>query len=55
MLADDVVVRYLRAMEPRQAAKIIKEFKTPAEVQRVKLLMEQVRAAESGSASAQQP
>jgi flagellar motility protein MotE (MotC chaperone) len=53
-LADDVVVRYLRAMEPRQAAKIIKEFKTPAEVRRVQALMEQVRAAESGSASASQ-
>ena len=52
-LADEVVVRYLRAMEPVRAAKIIKEFKTPAEVQRVKVLMEQVRAAETGSASAQ--
>ena len=49
----DVVVRYLRAMDPGQAGKIIKEFKTPAEVQRVKGLMEQVRsAAESAGASA---
>jgi hypothetical protein len=54
-LADDVVVRYLRAMDPSRAAKIIKEFKTPAEVQRVKVLMEQVRAAaEPASASANQ-
>jgi flagellar motility protein MotE (MotC chaperone) len=44
-LPDDVVVRYLRAMDPGQAGKIIKEFKTPAEVQRVKGLMEQVRSA----------
>jgi flagellar motility protein MotE (MotC chaperone) len=52
-LPDDVVVRYLRAMDPGQAGKIIKEFKTPAEVQRVKGLMEQVRsAAESAGASA---
>ena len=54
-LPDDVVVRYLRAMDPGQAGKIIKEFKTPAEVQRVKGLMEQVRsAAESAGASASQ-
>jgi hypothetical protein len=40
-------------MDPGQAGKIIKEFKTPAEVQRVKGLMEQVRsAAESAGASA---
>jgi flagellar motility protein MotE (MotC chaperone) len=52
-LPDDVVVRYLRAMDPGQAGKIIKEFKAPAEVQRVKGLMEQVRsAAESAGASA---
>jgi flagellar motility protein MotE (MotC chaperone) len=52
-LPDDVVVRYLRAMDPGQAGKIIKEFKTPAEVQRVKGLLEQVRsAAESAGASA---
>jgi flagellar motility protein MotE (MotC chaperone) len=45
-LPDDVVVRYLRAMEPRKQGKILSEFKTPAELQRVKALMEQVRSAE---------
>lgn len=43
-LSDDVVVRYLRAMSPRQATKILAEFKTPAELDRVKVLMERVRA-----------
>jgi flagellar motility protein MotE (MotC chaperone) len=55
-MADDAVVRYLRAMEPRQATKVLKEFKTPAEVRRVKLLMERVEGApaEPGGASTQQ-
>jgi flagellar motility protein MotE (MotC chaperone) len=51
-LPDDTVVRYLRAMDTKQAAKILREFQTPAEVERVKVLMERVRAAES-AASAQ--
>jgi flagellar motility protein MotE (MotC chaperone) len=52
-LSDEVVVRYMRAMEPRQVSKILKEFKTPAELERVKVLMEQVRSAEA-SVSAKQ-
>jgi flagellar motility protein MotE (MotC chaperone) len=52
-LADDVVVRYLRALEPRQVVKILAEFKTPAEVQRVKALMEQVRSAEPAAPAKQ--
>ena len=50
-LADDTVVRYLRAMEARQASKILKEFKTPAETERVKVLMERVRAAETAASA----
>jgi flagellar motility protein MotE (MotC chaperone) len=50
-LADDVVVRYLRAMEPRDASKIIKEFKSPAELERLKLLMERVRSAEAAASA----
>lgn len=52
-MADDEVVRYLRAMEPRMAAKILKEFKTPAEVRRVNVLMEQVSSAETGAPAQQ--
>jgi flagellar motility protein MotE (MotC chaperone) len=52
-LPDDVVVRYLRAMEPRVASKVLKEFTTPAEVQRVQVLMEQVRAAEAAAPAKQ--
>jgi flagellar motility protein MotE (MotC chaperone) len=52
-LADDVVVRYLRALEPRLVVKILAEFKTPAEVQRVKALMEQVRSAEPAAPAKQ--
>ena len=53
-LPDDVVVRYLRAMEPRVASKVLKEFTTPAEVQRVQMLMERVRAAEAAALPAEQ-
>ncbi len=55
-LPEDVVVRYLRAMQPRQATKILSEFKTPAELERVKVLMERVRAAAepAGNAPAKQ-
>lgn len=50
-LPDETVVRYLRAMEAKQASKILKEFKTPAETERVKELMERVRAAESAASA----
>ena len=49
-LPDDVVVRYLRAMEPRDASKILAEFKAPAELERLKKLMEQVRSAAAAEA-----
>ena len=40
---DATAVRYLRAMEPDKAAKILKEFKTPAESLRVRKLMDIIR------------
>ena len=39
--------RYLRAMEPSRAAKILKEFKAPAETERVKQLIEAIRGAQA--------
>lgn len=42
-LDDATVMRYLRAMAPRQASKIVKEFKTPDEVSRIKRIMEEMR------------
>lgn len=43
MLDDATVVRYLQAMEPRAAARIMKEFKNPAEVTRMQTIMETMR------------
>jgi flagellar motility protein MotE (MotC chaperone) len=40
---DDTVVNYLRAMEPKSAAKILKEFKSPEEMDRVHKLMDKMR------------
>jgi flagellar motility protein MotE (MotC chaperone) len=42
---DNTVVEYLRAMQPRTAAKVIKEFKTPEELDRVHRLMDRMRDA----------
>lgn len=50
-LPDDVVVRYLRAMESRDASKVIKEFKSPAELERLKVLMERVRSADAAAST----
>lgn len=49
MLDDATIIRYLQAMEPREAGKIIKEFKTPDEVTRVQRIMEQMRQAEAST------
>jgi flagellar motility protein MotE (MotC chaperone) len=40
---DESVTRYLQAMEPRGATKILKEFKGPDEVQRVQRVLEKMR------------
>ena len=42
---DETVKRYLQAMEPRGAAKIIKEFKTPDELDRIQRVLDQMRGA----------
>jgi flagellar motility protein MotE (MotC chaperone) len=42
-LDDVTVTRYLRSMDPRVAAKIIKEFKTPDEIARIQRIMESLR------------
>jgi hypothetical protein len=46
-LDDGSVQRYLTAMETRAAGKIIKEFKTPAEIQRVQAVLEKIRQAQA--------
>lgn len=44
-LDDQTVVNYLRAMQPRTANRILKEFKTPEETQRVQRVLELMRQA----------
>jgi hypothetical protein len=44
-LDDAAVVRYLQSMEERQAAGILKEFKTPEETVRAKGILEKMRRA----------
>ena len=41
---DETVRRYLQAMEPRGATKIVREFKAPDEVQRIQRVLEKMRA-----------
>jgi hypothetical protein len=48
-LGDEVVQRYIEAMEPRTASKIIKEFKTPDEVDRIQKVLEKIRQASPGN------
>jgi flagellar motility protein MotE (MotC chaperone) len=50
-LDDATIVRYLQSMQPRQASKIIKEFKSPDELERITRVMERMRA--SGTPSTQ--
>ncbi|MGF1632335.1 MAG: hypothetical protein ACFCVE_00655 [Phycisphaerae bacterium] len=45
-LDDNTVISYLRAMEPRKAAKLVKEFKSPPEVERITRIMESMRLAQ---------
>ncbi len=42
-LSDETVQQYLQAMEPRSAAKIIKEFKAPEETARIQKVLERIR------------
>jgi multidrug efflux pump subunit AcrA (membrane-fusion protein) len=45
-LDDQTIKNYLEAMEPRTAAKIVKEFKSPDETARIQKIMEQMRLAQ---------
>lgn len=49
-LDDTAMKQYLEAMQPRAAARIIKEFKTPEEVARIQKVMESMRLAQQASA-----
>jgi exonuclease VII small subunit len=49
-LNDDTMIQYLRAMEPRMATKITKEFKTPEEVTRIGTVMEKMRQTQASVA-----
>lgn len=48
-MEDEVVLSFLRAMEARQASKILKEFKTPAETERATRIMEKLREGEAAA------
>ena len=55
MTLDDATMRqYLQAMQPRVAARIIKEFKAPDEVARIQKVMESMRLAQQQAQQAQQ-
>jgi hypothetical protein len=48
-MTDETIIQYLRVMEPRTATKIMKEFKTPAETERIGKVMEKMRQAQASS------
>jgi flagellar motility protein MotE (MotC chaperone) len=52
-LDDDTVTRYLQAMQPRQASKIIKEYKSPEELARIQKIMEKMRQSQSATTEPQ--
>ena len=55
-LGDQTVADYLDAMEPRTASKIIKEFKTPQETERIQRVLEKMHhPQQSAQASAAAP
>ena len=45
-MPDETVVRYLRALPPRTATKVVREYKTPAETERIRRIMERMREGE---------
>lgn len=52
MTLDDATMRqYLQAMQPRIAARIIKEFKTPDEIDRIQKVIEAMRTSEQTAAT----
>ena len=56
-LNDDVVVRYLQGMDPKAASKILKEFKTPDESDRLQRILEKIRLSgpDAGAGAAPTP
>jgi len=54
-LEDDTVMRYLQAMQPRTASKIIKEFKTPEELARIATVLERIRLASADAGALTDP
>ena len=50
-LSDDTVMAYLQAMEPRTAAKIIKEFKLPEESTKIQKVLEKMRLSQQTPAA----
>jgi hypothetical protein len=50
-LSDETMIQYLRAMEPRVATKIIKEFKSAEENERVGKVLEKMRQAQASTAA----
>lgn len=46
---DRTVAQYLQAMEPRAAARIVKEFKTPEETQFIQRALQRMRATEAAT------
>jgi flagellar motility protein MotE (MotC chaperone) len=51
-LDDDTIVSYLQAMQPRNAAKILKEFKSPDETARIQRVLEKMRTSQAGATTA---
>jgi hypothetical protein len=49
-LNDETMIEYLRAMDPRIATKITKEFKTTEELTRIGTVMEKMRQAQASTA-----
>ncbi len=52
-LDDATVVNYLQAMQPRAAARVIKEFKTPEELARIQTIMEKMRQSQPAAPAPQ--
>jgi hypothetical protein len=48
-LDEDIVKRFLEAMQPRTASKIIKEFKAPDETDRIQKILEKMRQPQLGA------
>lgn len=46
-LDDQTIMNYLQAMQPRTASKIIKEFKSPDETERIQKILERMRLAQA--------